>query len=264
MSRPLHPPRMFSINFLKSDENIGFSRGVTRCLEVSSGEHVLLLNPDTLFTRGSLDRLSKHLTASKTVGAVGPTSNHVSLAQRIEPLLDKNVLKDRSADDVSRYLAQMNHDPQTAKLLIGFCLLMRRDVLEDVGGLDPDLFAGSDDLLLSYQLRSNGYKLVIATDTYVEHIGAVSFGTRDDAEKYYLGFQSCNRVYEKLYGELGKKAGDGKELFGIEWYHPITSTVSIVTLANGTTAQTIQRLNLILQSTNRDLEMVIVSDQPRP
>src|SRR5690606_28166580 len=60
-------------------------------------------------------------------------------------------------------------------LLVGFCLMTRRDVLGTVGLLDEDLFLGSDDLELCLRLRASGYRLAIARDCYVEHQGGSSF-----------------------------------------------------------------------------------------
>ena len=66
------------------------------------------------------------------------------------------------------------------KLLIGFCLMVRRQALERIGGMDEALFLGSDDLDLCWRLRLSGYKLLIARDVYVQHVGGQSFSQADE------------------------------------------------------------------------------------
>ncbi len=73
-----------------------------------------------------------------------------------------------------------------ARFLIGFCVLVRRSVLDKVGGIDNSL-PGGDDLDLSMRLRSAGYKLIVDRDVFVFH----------------HGFKTGNRVY----GDVNEPGG---------------------------------------------------------
>jgi len=63
-----------------------------------------------------------------------------------------------------------------SKYLIGFCVVIRREILDKIGGLDESL-PGGDDLDWSIAIRNLGYKLVIRRDVFVHHHGFVT-GTK--------------------------------------------------------------------------------------
>ncbi len=66
-----------------------------------------------------------------------------------------------------------------AKFLIGFCMLIKKDVLDKVGLLDERFgIGGNDDLDLSIRIREAGYKLKINRNVFVRHIGFCSLGLR--------------------------------------------------------------------------------------
>jgi hypothetical protein len=58
----------------------------------------------------------------------------------------------------------------SARYLIGFCLLIRRAALDEVGGIDTGL-PGGDDIDLSIRLRQAGYTLVCDRHAFVYHCG---------------------------------------------------------------------------------------------
>jgi GT2 family glycosyltransferase len=240
--------------------NIGFARGVDHCAAFASNELIMLFNPDAILTVECLDRLVSHLLASETIGAVGPTSLRVNGDQKVGYLLETQSVKDESPDSTARRLAALAHPPRPAKLLIGFALLMRRSFFEEVGGLQSCLFAGGDDLILCHQARALGYELLIARDTYVSHISQVSFSSRTETERFYLGAQGHNRVYEWLYSRIGRGAADGKALFDIGWYLPVTEKVSVVLSAACESQRTLEVLENLTDTARRDLEVVIVGE----
>ena len=60
--------------------------------------------------------------------------------------------------------------------LIGFCILIKRSALEDVGLLDERFTPGNfEDDDYSIRLIDKGYKLVLCKDTFIHHYGSVSF-----------------------------------------------------------------------------------------
>jgi GT2 family glycosyltransferase/Flp pilus assembly protein TadD len=111
--------------------------------------------------------------------------------------------------------------PVEAKLLVGFCIMMPRRVLDEVGLIDEALFLGNDDLDISWRLRMAGYKLLIATDTFVYHEGQVSFKSEEESKTSALVQDSTDRLYEKLEAHFGEgNVPHPMELWGIDWFKP--------------------------------------------
>ena len=132
--------------------NIGWERALQRGLDITAKPLVLFLNDDVLFLRTQrhwLARLVADLD-DPNVAAAGPSSNLVAGPQSTTQQLP-----------APRY---------QARYLIGFCLLVRRSALDEVGGIDTTL-PGGDDIDLSIRLRQAGYALICDRRSFVYHYG---------------------------------------------------------------------------------------------
>jgi cellulose synthase/poly-beta-1,6-N-acetylglucosamine synthase-like glycosyltransferase len=133
-------------------------------LEETETEFFCMMNDDVLFPPNSTDfwpRLLGHFHRD-TVGAVGPSSNFVAGTQNAFNV-DLPILLESS-------------------LLIGFCMVVRTELLRELGGLDESL-PGGDDLDSSIRIRQAGYRLVVDRGAYLHHIGQQT-GTRVHGEHW--------------------------------------------------------------------------------
>jgi len=198
-------------------ENKGFAKAVNQGIAISQGDYVVLLNPDVQVTPGWLEKLRRILRDD--IGAVGPVSDYAGGQQRIDfHLAPGNDITGLSNLEVCNLLARQQRPPVETKMLIGFCLMIPRKVLEQVG-LDEDYFLGTEDLDLSWRLRLKGYRLLIATDVFIRHQGQASFRTEPEAKVRELVAQSTRRLVEKLKEYYGEgNVPTCQELWGVDWF----------------------------------------------
>lgn len=207
------------LKFIPSADNLGFSAGSNLGLRRATGEYLVLLNPDTLVTPGWLERMCAHLVPG--VGAVGPTSDYVAGLQKVSRYLPRSEREGCSPEAISEALQAKGHLAVDTKLLIGFCLMIPRSVFEEVGLLDPELFLGNDDLDLSWRLRQRGYRLLVATDVFVHHVGQVSFDSEPRERTKRLVQESTDLLARKLVSHYGPgNVPSPEEIWGIEWFNP--------------------------------------------
>ncbi len=178
------------VRLIRNAVNVGFPGAVNQGINAALGRFVLLLNNDTLVTDGWLERMVEVAESSPVIGIVGPVSNSVSGVQ-----LDR----DASYDDVNAmpaYAAKKRQERQGT--LIEFprvaflCTLIRRDVIDRIGGLDERFAPGNyedDDFCLRAQIA--GFRTVIAADVFIHHYGSRSF--RAGGEQAYADRLSENR-----------------------------------------------------------------------
>ncbi|WP_456325889.1 glycosyltransferase, partial [Desulfonauticus submarinus] len=209
-----------NIRIILNEQNLGFARAVNQGINIAKGDYIVLLNPDTIVTPHWAERMMAHF--KKDVGAVGPVSNYVAGQQNLKIHVEINSLpKKININQVAEKLARKNNGKSLeTKLLIGFCLMTKKEVLNKVGLLDEDFFLGSEDLEFCWRLRQKGYKLIVATDTFIYHKGHASFNTvskreeRDDLLK-----TSSKILYEKLESFYGKnKVPSPVELWGVDLF----------------------------------------------
>jgi GT2 family glycosyltransferase len=209
------------VKVILNDKNLGFSEGCNVGVRASEGDYIVLLNPDTTVIEGWIGRMRAYFEDA-SVGAVGPLSNGVFGLQQYHLHFPKNVKSSLSPIELHSLAIQVNaRRGVESKLLIGFCLMIRRKVLDQMGLLDKELFLGCDDLDLSWRLRLAGYKLMIATDVLVLHKVHVSFDTLPLDVVAKLEMDTANKFAEKLLAYYGKgNVPDQKEIWGINWFKP--------------------------------------------
>lgn len=143
------------IGVFRDGTNHGWAGGINRGIENlhEDSDYLLLMNDDTMILPNDYDwmhKLRNILDNDETVAAVGPSSNVVMGLQHF------------GRTNLPRFIS--------TKYLIGFCVMMRRKLFEDLGAMDESLIGG-DDLDWSIRFRKAGYKLIARRDTFVYHFG---------------------------------------------------------------------------------------------
>jgi len=186
---------------IKNKENLGFAKGCNQGIEASSGEYMLLLNNDVIVTEGWLDNLISCMESDQKIGLVGPMSNFVAGPQQIE------VPYGESIEQMLEFAKQFNRrDPskyERTNVLIGFCLLIRRSVIEKIGLFDEDFGLGNfEDNDYCRRASAAGFDLVRAGDTFIHHFGNRTFiGNEID---WHALMHRNNKIFKEKWGENGK------------------------------------------------------------
>jgi GT2 family glycosyltransferase len=184
------------IRLISNAENRGFPAGCNQGIAAAGGDNILLLNNDTVVTPNWLDNLVTCLYSSERVGAVGPVTNYASYYQAIR------VGYQTIAEMHSFAKAYNKSDPRRWEeriKLIGFCMLIRRSVIDEIGLLDEQFSPGHfEDDDYSLRIRRAGYRLFLCVDTFIHHYGSVSF--RDDREGQIALSEVNARKFEAKWG----------------------------------------------------------------
>jgi GT2 family glycosyltransferase len=158
---------------IENAENRGFPAAVNQGIIAATGRSILLLNNDTIVTTGWLRRLLVALDSDPKIGLAGPCSNLVGSEQQVDVNYESLTGLDAFAWEWGR---AQNRKPVDTHRLIGFCLLIRREVVDAVGFLDERFGVGcfEDD---DYCLRAieAGWRAVIAQDAFIHHFGGRTF-----------------------------------------------------------------------------------------
>jgi GT2 family glycosyltransferase/tetratricopeptide (TPR) repeat protein len=162
------------VEIIRNEVNKGFPAGCNQGLKQARGRYVVFLNNDTVVTEGWLDGLiAWALHDWPQVGLVGAVTNYAAPPQQIP--VDYQSLEEMDAFAALRR-RQFAGKAIEFKRLSGFCLLARREVLDQVGGFDERFGLGFfDDDDLGLRVRKASYKLLIAQNVFVHHFGSRTF-----------------------------------------------------------------------------------------
>jgi GT2 family glycosyltransferase/glycosyltransferase involved in cell wall biosynthesis len=170
--------RKLPFELLANKSNQGFVRTANRGLRRHAGQHVILLNADTEVCDHWVDRLMRALLSADDIASVTPLSNNAELCSYPQMFHPNPEPLELSAEELNLLLPQV-HDGSYPELptAVGFCMAMRREAIQQTGRFDEKHFGKGYGEENDWCLRSaaQGWKHVLAPDTYVTHIGSVSF-----------------------------------------------------------------------------------------
>lgn len=178
-----------NIKTIYNEENLGFACANNQGIEISEGEYVLLLNNDVILTDGWLSRMINVAESDDRIGIVAPCTNHASGRQVVT--FNGTEENDEEIQDFAKNTLLKNAGNWiSVSRVIGFCMLIKRDVIFKVGVLD-EMFGpgGYEDYDYCMRVKQANYDIVIALDTFVFHIGGKGYSSND---MNYISLRSKN------------------------------------------------------------------------
>ncbi len=174
------------VEFVQSEENLGFGQANNLGFQRARGECLLLLNPDTELRAGAVTELVETLKSVPDTGIAGPrllnsdgsiqTCCVRALPTPLNRALDAELLRRLfpSARLWGSYDAFRARGPTEVECLSGACMLLKTAVFRQVGGFSPEFFMYGEDVDLCFKVRQLGLKLYFAPNANVVHHGGKS------------------------------------------------------------------------------------------
>lgn len=197
-----------------NDQNRGFARANNQGIARSSGEYVLLLNPDTVVHEGALGLLIDFMDRHPAVGACGPKLlNEDGTTQpsvRHFPTLRSTFY----FYTVFRFLGVFRRHYKTWRMkdfdhssqmdvdqIMGAAMMLRRSALEQMGGMDEAFFMYYEEVDLCYRLRQANWRIVFMPEARITHLGGQSI-RQIQGQKRIMTLRSLLTLLRKHRGRL--------------------------------------------------------------
>lgn len=212
------------VKLINSGSNIGFGRANNLAIKQTNTPFVLFLNPDTIVMENTIDNMLKFMESQAKVGAIGCkminlfsgktkidtdgeaqmlglqwTPTPIKILIKVLFLSNKVILK------LKKYLPY--HDPNKSgyvSFLPGACLMVKKEVLERVGGFDERFFMYAEDYDLCRRIKEAGWELYYMSEVEIAHyVGGASEKATSQFNTLMM-CQSISQLMEKYYGLRGK------------------------------------------------------------
>lgn len=206
---------------VETGDNLGYARAVNRGTRESTGEFVLVLNPDCVVAPGALAALHAWMRANPRCAIAAPrilnTDGSVEFSARSFPthltfLFNRYSLATRlwPGNPWSRryLLSDWDHaSNRSVDWVSGACMLVRRAAIEQVGGMDEAYFMFNEDVDWCHAMKRAGWSVdFVAAAEITHHIGASKGRVSDKVilERhrgmihYFRKYHRTNRVLETL------------------------------------------------------------------
>jgi N-acetylglucosaminyl-diphospho-decaprenol L-rhamnosyltransferase len=172
-------------------ENRGLGAGWNIGIRETTTTYVLLLNADAWMTEGSLDRLVDFAGSRAHAAVVGPRLLNLdgSLQRSVRGFptvwrlateyLFLRKLAPRSSALNAFYAGGFDHDEvRSVEVVMGACMLLRRDAVEQVGECDEDYFLFSEETDWCFRFREAGWEVVFFPGAECIHVRGASHSGR--------------------------------------------------------------------------------------
>ena len=213
-----------AVRVIDAGGNLGFAAANNVGIRQTSGELVLLLNPDTIARPQAIDTLVALLDSRRDAAVAGPRlvdatgRAELSFGAMISPLaeLRQKILvtgNDRRAALISRYVDALTRRRRHVGWVSGACLLVRRADADAVGLMDERYFMYTEDVDFCAAIRARGRRVLFTPDAEVVHLRgqsrAAAAGATEVAyrashlafyEKHHPRWVPALRLYRALCG----------------------------------------------------------------
>ena len=219
-----------------NDDNSGYARGNNVGLEAAYAcdevDYVMVLNNDVLFVEDIIPPLIAKLEALPGCAIISPLLyksvelkeydiNCARRGERVSEIIGKNFLhywrrlRKRTPDQVYPHRYLLNGCVQTEgeieiELPSGSCMLVRKDLMREIGSFDPNTFLYYEENILSAKISALGKKNYLSLDQRCVHLGAATTSSSGGLFINKVGMDS-QRYYVRQY------SGAGPVLRAIHW-----------------------------------------------
>lgn len=184
------------VTWLRNERDVGYAHACNQGLAAARGEYLAVLHNDVVVTPGWLGRLLGSMAIHPAIALAGPSLSACAGAQAAGL---------RTYEEVAQLAAfaepwAVSHADELAVSmpLSGVCLVMKREVVERVGGLDPrfgsSIHTDDDFCIRAYRA---GFRMAIAFDAFVHHAGGAT--------------------WKALGLDRARAAAESRERFGEKW-----------------------------------------------
>lgn len=191
---------------IRNQQNAGFSRANNQGINEATRKYILLLNSDTIVRAGALNAMADFLDREPAAGAVtcrllnADGSIQASISNRPGPVfliwrllgVSRLISGDRArkifactagiflGKTVRGYLKPYSAGdmPLEVENISGACLMLRREILDQVGLLDEGFFMYFEDADYCLRIRKTGWKLFYLPQGEIVHLAGMSSGGR--------------------------------------------------------------------------------------
>lgn len=212
------------IKLIENKENLLFAKANNQAAAVACGEYLLLLNSDTLIKEGNIEKLIEFLDRSGArIACAGPCvlnsdTSHQSSGFALPSVFERTTMVFKLNRLLPQAIARLilpegtpglYNDNHKVGWVAGCCILIRKGIYQQVGGLNEKLGFYGEEVELGWKLKALGYETWVVGDASIIHLGGCS--TKNDyaafledldgklyrysqLQKYTIGYRKAIRM----------------------------------------------------------------------
>jgi GT2 family glycosyltransferase len=178
------------IKLIRSDINLGFAGGNNLGIKQASGDYLFLVNNDTEFTVGLIEKLVDVLDTHEKVGMISPMIKYYNDKQLIQyagytPMnyytCRNSCIGLRQKDE-----GQFDHIIGPTAYCHGAAMMIKKEAINKAGLMAENFFLYYEEVDWCENILRAGYKAWVNTDALIYHKESVSVGKKSKLKEYFM------------------------------------------------------------------------------
>lgn len=179
------------VDLIVNAENKGFANGHNLAYKYSKAfnpDFLLILNPDALIDKKSIDIMLQKIQSDKSIALVGP------LIKDDEGKIEKSInIQLNIFNYICKIFAINLNELKTknkyksdgfVEAVSGACMLVRNEVIATIGLFDPDFFFYIEDTEFCNRINKAGWKILFTPDAVIQHSLSCSTNSFTDPKNW--------------------------------------------------------------------------------
>ena len=175
---------------IRSDKNLGFAGGNNLGIKEATGDYLFLVNNDTEFTPGLINKLVDVLNNNADAGMISPMIKYYS---------DKHLIQYAGYTAMNYYTCrnncigfkqsdngQFDHITGPTAYCHGAAMMIRKEAIDKAGLMNENFFLYYEEVYWAEQIIRAGYKAWVCTDALIYHKESVSVGKKSRLKEYFM------------------------------------------------------------------------------
>jgi GT2 family glycosyltransferase len=202
------------VQVIRNSENRGFAAACNQGIALAKADNLLFLNPDCSFSPGTLTELLTHLRADPQAGLAGgqlvhPDGTEQRGGRRAVPTPWRSFVRlfglSRLANrwpklflDFYLHKQPLPDGPIEVEAISGACMMVKREVMREVGEWDEGYFLHCEDLDWCMRFRQKGWKILFVPSAIITHALGVCGKNRPVFVEWHK-HRGMMRFYQKFF-----------------------------------------------------------------
>ena len=175
------------VTLIANEANIGFAAANNEAMKAAKGQYLLLLNSDTVVLDGAIDKTIEFADKNPDAAVVGCKALNSDMSLQCNCFMFPSLLNmflmstylykvfDRSRFFGRERMSYWNYDTvRQVDVVTGCFMLVRREAIEAVGGMDESYFMYAEETDWCYRFKQAGYKVLYTPSASIIHFGGQS------------------------------------------------------------------------------------------
>jgi|GEM_PF-6244734 len=219
-----------NLQVILNPRNGGFGYGNNRGINVSKGDILFFLNPDTVIKKISFRRIIKFYERNNSL-LTFKSNNNLIFNPEIVFYLPYGILRDLVKNLIIKLLCSRSKGYTRIPNIfyaMGSAFAIKKEVFASIGFFDEELFMYGEELSIKYRLQDrNNYSLYMDNEALIVHEGGVSTGKNENTEKYRsFRDENISKSMKVNLIKYGKRGVAKRMLIGYKVEHLIRRIMS--------------------------------------